>query len=384
MLIQVYDALFEGNPSSYLLFLALLPTTVSLLLMLFVRIYKTNSVDEKKHLDRLSVVALVLVAYLMVLIILNNVFNLASWARMVTFMILLILLASPLGIAIRAEKEEKKRLVLLLRSAGDNPEIIASPGITEIVSDPIDYQELPGDTCQLLKAASDVQNEDMNLQQAICSVNFWLLFVAMVCGMGSGISTINNISQVGESLGYSTIEINSLVSLISIWNFLGRFTVGYVSDLFLHKKGCPRTLFIAITQAALSVGHIVIALGFPESLYLGSIIVGVCYGSQVPLLHTVTSELFGVGHMATIANTIGIASPVGSYIFSVRIIGYIYDKAASGEGNSCYGTHCFMLSFLIMAFFAVLGCFVALLLFFRTRRFYDQVILRRLRHSCKT
>ncbi|KAL5816429.1 hypothetical protein ACOSQ3_024807 [Xanthoceras sorbifolium] len=98
---------------------------------------------------------------------------------------------------------------------------------------------------------------------------------------------------------------------------------------------------------------------------------------------TITSEIFGVGHIGTIYNTIAVASPVGSYIFSVRIIGYIYDMAASGEDNSCSGSHCFMLSFLIMAYFALFGCLVALLLYFRTRRFYDQVVLKRLRHEKK-
>lgn len=162
---------------------------------------------------------------------------------------------------------------------------------------------------------------------------------------------------------------------------LGRFGAGYVSDIFLHRHGWARPLFIIITQAMLSIGHVVIASGFPGNLYIGSVIVGVCYGSQWSLMPAITSEIFGVGHMGTIFNTIAIASPVGSYIFSVRVIGYFYDKVAKeDDGNSCYGSHCFMLSFFIMAAVALLGCFVSFLLFFRTRKFYYQVVLRRLRH----
>ncbi|KAH7550376.1 hypothetical protein ACOSP7_024347 [Xanthoceras sorbifolium] len=381
ILIQVYDTIFKSNPSTYLLFLALLPTFVSLLLMFFVRIYKTNSADDdKNHLNALSVVALIMAAYLMVLIILKNIFNLATWACIVTLLFLLLLLASPLGIALKAQKDDNTKRLLLLQTFSNNE--IRNPLVSPKISgtahdDPIAYHdELPGDDNIMLN-----DQEDMNLLQAICTGNFWLLFIAMICGLGSGMATINNISQVGQSLGYTTIEINSLVSLLNIWNFLGRFLAGYVSDIFLHRRGWARPLFIAITQAALSVGHIVIALGFPKNLYVGTVLVGVCYGSQWSLIHAVTSEIFGVGHMGTIGNTIGIASPVGSYIFSVRVIGYLYDKAASGEDNSCSGTHCFMLSFLIMACCALFGCLVALLLYFRTRRFYDQVVLGRLRHS---
>ncbi|KAI9173470.1 hypothetical protein LWI28_001798 [Acer negundo] len=324
--------------------------------MYFVRIHDTNSEDDKKHLNAFSVVALTMVAYLMILIILENIFTLTSTERINTFIFLLLLLASPLGIAFKAKREDAERLILSQTFTTDerislvyNPEPIASMAY---------HDQLPGDhdACQIVNTTLDENiiqiEENMNLQQVICTGNFWLLFIAMICGLGSGTATINNISQVGESLGYTSIEINSLVSLLSIWNFLGRFGAGYVSDIFLHRRGFARPLFIAITQAVLSVGLIVIASGFPNNLYV------VC--------------------------TFAIASPIGSYIFSVRIIGYVYDKAASGEDNSCYGTLCFMLSFPIMAFFALCGCLVALLLFFRTRRFYDKAVLRRLQQCYRT
>ncbi len=142
-------------------------------------------------------------------------------------------------------------------------------------------------------------------------------------------------------------------------------------------------LLMAITLATMAVGHIVIASGFPGILYMGSILVAICYGSQWSLMPTITSEIFGVRHMGTIFNTIGLASPVGSYIFSVRVIGYIYDKEAGGEGYSCFGTHCFMLSFLIMASLALFGSLAAIALFFRTRRFYQLVVFRRLKYSLR-
>ncbi|KAL0364641.1 UNVERIFIED_CONTAM: hypothetical protein Sangu_0561700 [Sesamum angustifolium] len=46
---------------------------------------------------------------------------------------------------------------------------------------------------------------------------------------------------------------------------------------------------------------------------------------------TITSEIFGVKHMGTIYNTIAVANPLGSYILSVRVIGYIYDREESLE-----------------------------------------------------
>ncbi|KAK2663921.1 hypothetical protein Ddye_002495 [Dipteronia dyeriana] len=396
ILIQVYGTLFEGNPSNYLLFLAVFTPSVSLLLMYFVRIHDINSEDDKKHLNALSVAALIMVAYFMILIISENIFmvTMVSWVRIVTFIFLLLLLIpTPLGIAFKAQMEDTERL-LLLQTFSTKPIISLKKISTSVVHDPMEYHdhELPVDTCQENDHDSTfddilILQKDMNLQQAICTENFWLLFIAMICGLGTGVATIDNINQVGVSLGYTSTEINSLVSLLCIWNFLGRFMVGYVSDMFLQRRGLARPLFIAITQAALSVGYIVIASGFPKNLYVGMILVGACWGSQWPLLTTIISEIFGVTHLGTVFNTISIASPIGSYIFSVRVFGYIYDKAAASSGgdknNSCSGTHCFMLSFIILAFFALCGSLIALLLFFRTRRFYNYVVLTRLRQSYK-
>ncbi|KAM7273896.1 hypothetical protein ACFE04_028560 [Oxalis oulophora] len=370
ILIQLYATFFKGHPSTFILILALTPTLVSLFLMHFIKIDDTRTVEDKRHLDSLSAISLIIAAYLMIIIIFENVFSLPSWASIVMFIVLLLLLTSPLEIAIRAHREDKQSALQQLLT-----------GESSSADKKNQYHELPSDdeSCEVKDHESLCSVEDMNIWQAMKTLNFWLLFIAMICGMGSGLATINNISQVGESLGYSMVERNSLVALWSIWNFLGRFGAGYVSDVLLHKRGLARPLFIAVTLGIMTLGHIVIALGFPANLYVGSIIVGVCYGSQWSLMPTITSEIFGVGHMGTIFNTIAIASPVGSYIFSVRVIGYLYDKVATNEDNSCFGSRCFMLSFLIMASVAFLGCVVAFVLFFRTKRFYQSVVLRRLR-----
>ncbi|XP_021808369.1 protein NUCLEAR FUSION DEFECTIVE 4-like isoform X3 [Prunus avium] len=372
MLVQVYDTFCKDKPSTFLLMLALLPTSVSILFMPHVRIYEAHRSDiDKKYLNAFSAFAMLIAAYLMVIIILKNIFSFTSWASIATFIALLVvLIASPLGIATKAQKFESKRLPETVDPLLENPEPRLASSKFSASGEPVEHEhEMLVDHL-----------EDMNLLRAMGSVDFWLLFIAMICGMGSGLATINNMSQIGQSLGYTTVEINSFVSLWSIWNFLGRFGAGYVSDYLLHTRGWARPLLMAVTLAIMAAGHIVISSGFSGNLYVGSILVGICYGSQWSLMPTITSEIFGIRHMGTIFNTISIASPIGSYIFSVRVIGYIYDKEASAE-DSCNGTHCFMLSFLIMASVAFFGFLIALGLFFRTRGFYSSIVLKRLRHS---
>nr|XP_043617368.1 protein NUCLEAR FUSION DEFECTIVE 4-like [Erigeron canadensis] len=349
ILIQVYSTLFDGNPTSFLLMLAFFPTLVSLLLMFFVHINPGDTTNDKHHLNDFSLIALIVAAYLMIIIIFENIFTFPSWAHILATTILFILLSSPLKVALAAQKGEQQT----------PPPIMAPLIITSETNEGV---------------PNDVQVE-MNLLQAMGTINFWLLFVPMVFGMGSGLATINNISQIGQSLDYSTAEINAMVSLWSIWNFLGRFGGGFVSDIFLHRYGWGRPVFISITQATMVIGHLIIGLG--GNLYIGSVIVGICYGSQWSLMPTITSDIFGVKHMGTIFNTIAAANPIGSYLLSVQVIGSIYDKETQAGGGSCYGIHCFMLSYFIFAGVCMFGFLVSLVLFFRTREFYASILQRR-------
>ncbi|KAM3703729.1 hypothetical protein ACB098_04G117800 [Castanea mollissima] len=380
ILIRAYNTFYEGEPSKFLLTLALLPTLISLVLMLLVKIYKTNTGDDKKHLNGFFAVALIIAGYLMIIIILENIFSLPLWAHTATFILLLLLLASPLGIALRAQNEDSKRVLETLSFDSNplrgHPELLRSSSDSSVPED-MAYHELPS-VSRHDKVLFD--EEGMNLLQAMCTVNFWLLFIAMICGMGSTMAVIYNLSQMGQSLNYTSVEVNNLVSLWSIWDCLGRVGAGYLSDYLLHTRGWARPLLMAVTLATMIIGLIVIASGFPRILYVGSILIGICDGSLWSLIPTITSDIFGVRHMGTIFSAITLASPVGFYIFSVKLIGYIYDKEAGGDDYSCFGTRCFMLSFLIMASLALLGFLLAIALFIRTKTLY---LLRRLKDSVK-
>ncbi|KAG6391728.1 hypothetical protein SASPL_149486 [Salvia splendens] len=354
VIIQVYQTLFPEKPTTFLLMLAFVPSLLSLALMFFVRAHHTSSADhDKTYLNGFSLISMVVAAYVMLLIIVENVLVLAPWMRVFTLTILFLILSSPLHVAVKANKHETEKQNSL-------PSLKAPLIVDNETRKP-----------------NETNDHEMNLMQALRTLSFWLLFVAMLCGMGSGLATINNISQIGESLGYTAVERSTLVSLWSIWNFLGRVGAGLMSDTFLHKKGYPRPLFMTVTLAAMTAGHVIIGSGFPGNLYVGSVVVGICYGSQWSLMPTITSEIFGVRHMGTIFNTIAIASPMGSYIFSVRVIGYIYDRNA-GDESSCSGTQCFMSSFFAMAVVSLFGALVALGLFVKTRKVYARIMRTRM------
>ncbi|KAJ0240085.1 hypothetical protein HA466_0227730 [Hirschfeldia incana] len=325
ILVQMYHIFCEGDPANYLLLLAVVPSILILTMMPLVRAYDTVLAGHKKYLNGLSSISLIIVTYLMFVILVENVFGMPRSMKICSFTLLVPLLVSPLLIAVRAHREEKERLVSL------------------------DFSVI----------------ERTNLLDTLKP------------NTSPGLATINNIRQVGESFRYSTVQLNSLVSLWSIWSFLGRFGAGYISDAYLHSHGWPRPAFMTISLVLMAIGHIVVASGLLGSLYIGSLLVGLSYGSQWALMPTITSEIFGILHMGTIFYTVAIASPVGSYFFSVKVIGYFYDKVAS-EDHSCYGNHCFSTSFVIMAVMSMLGSLMAFVLFLRTKKFYATLVAKRI------
>ncbi|KAL0335669.1 UNVERIFIED_CONTAM: hypothetical protein Sradi_4778800 [Sesamum radiatum] len=381
IIIQVYQTFFAGKPATFLLMLAVAPPLLTLLLMFFVRIDHTtqtqSSDQDKRYLNAFSFISVIVAAYLMFLIFLNNTVVLPHWGRALTLALLLLLIASPLFIAIKAHQHHLQTLQSPLKT----PLIKEDPESVKPENPATDHVNVNANGEQQHKEITSADTgEDLNLLQAMRKLNFWLLFVAMLCGLGSGLATINNISQIGESLGYTERERSTMVSLWSIWNFLGRFGAGFVSDIFMHKKGWPRPLFMTITLATMAAGHVMIALGFQGNLYVALLLVGVCFGSQWSLMPTITSEIFGVKHMGTIYNTIAVANPLGSYILSVRVIGYIYDREESLEvgSSSCNGAHCFRLSFFILTAVSFVGAMVALAFMVKTREQYARIIRRKM------
>ncbi|GLJ25047.1 hypothetical protein SUGI_0479360 [Cryptomeria japonica] len=117
------------------------------------------------------------------------------------------------------------------------------------------------------------------IPQALVSVDMIILFLAATCGIGATLTTIDNMGQIGKALSYTPVNINTFVSLINIWSFLGRVVAGFLSEFLLQKYKFPRPLMFTLVLLIGYVGHVFIAFALPGSLYVASIAIGFSFGA---------------------------------------------------------------------------------------------------------
>ena len=390
ILSQLYRAFYGNNPESLILLIAWLPAAVSVVLLRFVRIIKDlRQPNELKVFYHFLYISLGLAGTLMVLIILQSLLRFQQIQYVGSAIVVIVLLLLPLTIVFREElsvwKSKIASPVLQLESASQQP----PPPLTSTVS--LAPSSPPSESCFKNMFNPPSRGEDYTIPQAIFSMDLIILFMATICGVGGTLTAIDNLGQIGESLGYQSHSITTFISLVSIWNYLGRVVSGFVSEYFWKKYKVPRPLFLFATLILSCVGHLLIAFGVPNSLYFSSIVIGFCFGAQWPLIYAIISEIFGLKYYATLSSMSGGASPIGAYILNVRVAGHLYDREAQrqmeatgrrrniGEDLSCLGVECYRKAFLIITAATVFGALVSLILVVRTWKFYKGDIYRKFR-----
>lgn len=425
---QLYHAMYGHNSKSLILLIGWLPAAVSIVFLRTIRTLKlVRQAKELQIFYNFLYIALGLAGFLMVIIVLQNrlAFSAAEYAGSASFE--LVLLVAPVLVVIREEfiLWQAKRQQALHNGTGQlNIRVVTRsetppsppPPTATTVDSTISQSE--SEESKLATADSSVipkkqeeehvsgscftnvfrppqRGEDFTILQALFSIDMIILFTTTTFGVGGTLTAIDNLGQIGKALGYPTKSISTFVSLVSIWNFLGRVASGYASEILLAKYKIPRPLLLTLVLLLSCVGHLLIAFGVPNSLYVASLITGFCFGAQWPLIFSIISELFGLKYYSTLINLGAGASPVGNYILNVRLAGHLYDAEAlkqmaakgltrkGGEDLTCNGVECYKLSFLIITGATLFGCFISVILLFRTRNFYKGDIYKKFKEQAE-
>ncbi|XP_072986700.1 protein NUCLEAR FUSION DEFECTIVE 4-like [Typha latifolia] len=383
---QLYLAIYGDDSKSLVLLIAWLPAAISIVFVHTIRIMPyVRQPGETKPFFCFLYVSIALATYLLVMIVVENSVTFSHSEYSISAAILLFLLFLPLAVVIKEEikifrrKQQEINTPPTAITVVEEPPPVVAKVPEEVLSSENSNSSKLSSVTNMFRAPA--RGDDYSILQALVSVDMLVLFFATICGVGGTLTAIDNMGQIGQSLGYPTRSISTFVSLISIWNYAGRVTAGFASEIFLSKYRFPRPLMLTIILLLSCVGHLLIAFGVPKSLYLASVIIGFCFGAQWPLLFAIISEVFGLKYYSTLYNFGAVASPIGSYILNVRVAGHLYDREAAKQNRgvvgkarddlTCMGVQCFKLSFLIITAVTVLGAIVSLVLVWRTRKFYQ-------------
>ncbi|MCO5566346.1 hypothetical protein L7F22_020023 [Adiantum nelumboides] len=118
---------------------------------------------------------------------------------------------------------------------------------------------------------------------------------------------------------------------------------GVLSEYLIRWKAVPRPALLAASQLVMVLGYLILAAGMAGSLYMGSIVVGVCYGVRLAVSVPVTSEMFGLKILGMMYNLLILNLPLGSVLLSSLLAGFLYDHEAKKDGSTttCVGAHCY-------------------------------------------
>ncbi|KAK7269727.1 hypothetical protein RIF29_22462 [Crotalaria pallida] len=398
---QLYFAFYYNDTKALILLIAWLPAVISFAFLRTVRYMKpVKQPNELSVFYKFLYISLGLAGFLLVMIIVQKKVLFTQSEYGVSAAVVLFLLFLPLAVVFveHFKMQQSQKLAFF-----DPSQVKIATTTTEAEnngSSNSNNNSLSSAAAAPITISSETRwwqnifsppkrGEDYTILQALFSIDMIILFIATTCGVGGTLTAIDNLGQIGTSLGYPKTSISTFVSLVSIWNYLGRVFSGFVSEHFLTKYKFPRTLMLTLTMLLSCVGHLLIAFDVPNGLYVASVIIGFCFGAQWPLVFAIISEIFGLKYYATLYNFGGVASPIGLYVLNVRVTGHFYDKEAMkqlvasgvkrkvGQELNCVGVSCYKLSFIIITIATLGGAIISLILVARTIKFYKGDIYKR-------
>lgn len=206
-------------------------------------------------------------------------------------------------------------------------------------------QQAELETLKTSAAASGpaLAKRSFTVKEALCSKNFWMLWLAW-CFMGAaGISMVSLAGTYAISIGLARATV---LTAFNLTNGIGRIVAGSLSDLF----GRNATGFCALLLGGL--GYLL--LPACRSLVLVAILaalVGMAFGTLFTITAPLVSDLFGLKHYSMIFSLVFTAYGFLSGVVGPALSGYLLEAS-----NQSYA-----LVFRVLAVFCVIGAFCILL-----------------------
>ncbi|KAJ7945693.1 Protein NUCLEAR FUSION DEFECTIVE 4-like [Quillaja saponaria] len=394
ILTQIYAMINASNQSSLIFMVAVGPSMVVIAFMFIIRPVgghkQLRPSDNTSFLLTYSV-CLLLAAYLMGVLLLEDLGDLNLTLVRLCSVILITIILLPIAIPIVLVFFSGPRLQTEEQLLGEPQQLEANKhqhDVNEVIlsevedEKPAEVDSLPASERQkrisqlqakLLQAAAEGavrvkrrrgphRGENFTLMQALVKADFWLMFF-------------------------------SLVLRCWVWSF-GTFLVvlGVAISLRLSQGSFPiqDPATMAAVQVIMAFGFFYSFMGWPGEIYVITVLIGLGYGAHLAIVPASASELFGLKSFGALYNFLTLAIPTGSLIFSGLIASGIYDYYAEQQAAfqlqdlgtksviplrkenslSCEGSICYSLTFGILSGLNIVATVLSSILVYRTKTVY--------------
>ena len=229
----------------------------------------------------------------------------------------------------------------------------------------------------------------LTLLGSLRSIEFWLLFATLAVSSGAAMTLVNNMDAIAEAVGSYGSTVSVLVSVLSVFNCLGRLGGGAASEGMVYA-GLPRPAFLVLAQMAVAAGTGILVVSPDEGgLFTATALVGLALGAHWAFLPSACAEIFGPDHIGGLYGGLSLSPMLGSFVMSTKVFGHLYDlavaaaAAGSDEGLnaaahdaaaaakvSCDGPACFKRAMFICALTAMGSTVLTVALCLRTSHVY--------------
>ncbi|KAM9993400.1 hypothetical protein ACTFIZ_011363 [Dictyostelium cf. discoideum] len=193
---------------------------------------------------------------------------------------------------------------------------------------------------------------------------FWLMWIIYFFAAGTSLMFLNNIAVMAQAFNRPSSIHSDLVIIFACSNLTGRVGNGLLSD-FISKK-YSRFWCVVLPSLILSLTHLIISFELDVLFYPATIITGIGYGGMVSIMVSLTSLRFGPRRFGINFGFLAISSASASLTFST-FSSKIYDSL-SVDGEKCHGTHCFRTCFILSFVFNLICIFIGMFIIFKHRR----------------
>jgi MFS family permease len=177
----------------------------------------------------------------------------------------------------------------------------------------------------IAESATHDRGEGFTPKQALRTSAFWLIAIAFLLPMATGVGLITHLIAIFENLGEGTGIASFCLGLIGGLSIVGRLTFGFAADRFSVRKVFTACYIMETIAVSTLLATAVIGA---KALFAFVLIYGLTGGGGLVLAPLIIGDCFGLKSLGAIFGLLAIAAVIGGAIGSY-LVGLIVDIRGS-------------------------------------------------------